>query len=197
MKEIYFETIKCYNYDIYNLTYHINRISNTIGLNINLQEYIYPPNKSLLKCKVIYDKNGILNILYSPYKKRLINTFKLIYDDNIIYNKKSTNRKLIDNLFFKKGLSDEIIIIKNNLITDTSIANIAIFYNNQWITPKSPLLHGTSLQRHLNNDKIIQKDISVKMLKDAKKIALLNAMIDFDIIDNYILNHPIKNSLNE
>ena len=36
----YFETIKCDDYEIFNLDYHNKRIANTIGLNLNLQEYI-------------------------------------------------------------------------------------------------------------------------------------------------------------
>jgi 4-amino-4-deoxychorismate lyase len=36
MEEIkYFETIKCDDYEIFNLDYHNKRIANTIGLNIN------------------------------------------------------------------------------------------------------------------------------------------------------------------
>ena len=184
MSKIYFETIKCHDYEVFNLHYHQERIARTIGINISLDEYIYPPNNKLLKCKVIYDSSGILDIIFSPYCKKSINTFKLIYDDKIRYDNKSINRLDIDN--HKLNISeDEIIIIKNDLVTDTSIANIAIFYDNTWITPKKPLLIGTTRNRYINNNLIITKDISVKMLKESKKIALLNAMIDFDILNNY------------
>jgi 4-amino-4-deoxychorismate lyase len=186
MNKKFFETIKCDDYEIYNLDYHIKRISNTIGLNINLQEYIYPPNAQLLKCKVIYDKDNILDISYNIYNKKEIKNFKLIYS-NLSYNTKMLNRDAIDLLISQKQNNDEIIIIKNNLITDTSIANIAIYYNEEWITPKTPLLKGTTLQRYINNGTIKQKDISIQMLKKASKIALLNAMIDFDIINNYTI----------
>ena len=36
----YFETIRCEDFEIFNLEYHNKRVANTIGLNINLQEYI-------------------------------------------------------------------------------------------------------------------------------------------------------------
>jgi 4-amino-4-deoxychorismate lyase len=186
MKEnIYFETIKCEDYEIFNLDYHNKRVANTIGLNINLQEYIYPLNEELLRCKVIYNDFEVINVEYFPYKKREINSFKLIFDDEIIYNKKNLNRESLDNLFSKKEDCDEIIIIKNGIITDTTIANIAIFYENIWITSKNCLLKGTTRDRLLEEKFLIEKDITLDMLKNASKIALMNAMIDFDIKENY------------
>ncbi|MFA6742212.1 MAG: aminotransferase class IV family protein [Arcobacteraceae bacterium] len=186
MKEnIYFETIKCEDYEIFNLEYHNKRVANTIGLNINLQEYIYPLSEDLLRCKVIYNDFEIINVEYFPYKKREINSFKLIFDDEISYSKKYLDRKKLDNLFSQKEESDEIIIIKNGIVTDTSIANITIFYENTWITSKNCLLNGTTKNRLLEEKFLIEKDISLEMFKKASKIALMNAMIGFDIKENY------------
>ncbi|MBY0540084.1 MAG: aminotransferase class IV family protein [Campylobacterales bacterium] len=186
MKEnIYFETIKCEDYEIFNLEYHNKRVANTIGLNINLQEYIYPLSEDLLRCKVIYNDFEIINVECFPYKKREINSFKLIFDDEISYSKKYLDRKKLDNLFSQKEESDEIIIIKNGIVTDTSIANIAIFYENTWITSKNCLLNGTTKNRLLEEKFLIEKDISLEMFKKASKIALMNAMIGFDIKENY------------
>ena len=74
---------------------------------------------------------------------------------------------------------------KNGLITDTSIANIAIEIDGIWFTPKTPLLYGTTRQRYLDNSKLKELDISIEMLQSANKIGLLNAMIDFDVLDDY------------
>jgi 4-amino-4-deoxychorismate lyase len=179
----FFETIKCQNGEIFHLSYHQERIARTIGLNINLSDFIYPPSNKLLKCKIIYDENGILDIEYTQYTPKIITSFKLIYDDNIEYTYKMLNRENLDNLYTKKGLADEIIIVKNGLITDTTIANIAVYNGTFWITPKSPLLFGTTRNRLLNEDKLIEKDITVDELLLAKKIALMNAMIDFRILE--------------
>ena len=181
----YFETIKCDDYEIYNLDYHNKRIANTIGLNINLQEYIYPESSELLRCKVIYNKDEILEVQYFAYKKRDINSFKFVFDDEIDYSKKYLNRDTLDKLYEEKDDCDEVIIVKNNIVTDTSIANIAIYYENSWITSKNCLLRGTTRDRLINDKVLIEKDISVQMLKEATKIALMNAMIDFDIKEDY------------
>ena len=179
----YFETIKCLDSSVYHLQYHKDRIANTIGLNFNLEEYIYPPSDALLRCKVIYNNEAIEDIQYFPYKRKDFYSFKLIYDDLLEYDKKYLNRSMID-----KHLCDdidEVIFVKNNLISDTSIANIAILLDNIWYTPKSPLLHGTTRERYLDNKVLIEKDISVDLLQKASKIALLNCMLDFHEIDDY------------
>lgn len=186
MEEIkFFETIKCDDFEVFNLEYHNKRVANTIGLNIDLQEYIYPILGELLRCKVIYDENEILDVQYFPYKKREIKSFKIINCNEIDYSRKYLNRESLDNLFEKKEDCDEVIIVKNGIITDTSIANIAIFYEAQWLTSKECLLKGTTRARLLEEKRIIEKNINLDMLKNASQIALMNAMIGFDIIEDY------------
>jgi 4-amino-4-deoxychorismate lyase len=154
-------------------------------LNIQLQEYILPISDALLKCKVIYDEYGVLDVQYEPYKKRNIESFKVVYDNSIEYYKKSLNRECLDTLFEQREDADEIIIIKNNLLTDTSIANIALFDGNRWLTPKNPLLLGTTRQRLIEEQIIYEAQLTVNDLKNAQQIALLNAMVGMDIYKNY------------
>lgn len=187
MNELFFETIKCNDFEVLNLLYHKKRIARTICCNFNLEEYIYPPTEQLTKCKFIYDQNEIVSIEYSPYHKKNITSFALVIDNQINYDSKKLNRQEIDNLYAKKGLNDEIIIIKNGFITDTSIANIAIWYEERWLTPKTPLLMGTTRERYLEYGFLSEANITVEMLEKSTKIALLNAMIDFDIIHNFKL----------
>ncbi|WP_419673344.1 aminotransferase class IV family protein [Aliarcobacter butzleri] len=181
----YFETIKCEDFEVFNLDYHQKRVANTIGLNINLQEYINPISEELLRCKLIYDENGVVDVLYFPYKKREIKSFKIIFDNEIEYSKKYLNRAKLDELYEKKDDCDEVIIIKNEIVTDTTIANIAIFYENSWITSKNCLLGGTTRARLLEEKKLFEKDITLDMLKNASKVALMNAMIGFDEIKDF------------
>lgn len=187
----YFETIKCEDFEVFNLDYHQKRVANTIGLNINLQEYINPISEELLRCKFIYDENGVVDVLYFPYKKREIKSFKIIFDNEIEYSKKYLNRAKLDELYEKRDDCDEVIIIKNEIVTDTTIANIAIFYENSWITSKNCLLDGTTRARLLEEKKLFEKDITLDMLKNASKVALMNAMIGFDEIKNFKIKEEI------
>lgn len=187
----YFETIKCEDFEVFNLDYHQKRVANTIGLNINLQEYINPISEELLRCKLIYDENGVVDVLYFPYKKREIKSFKIIFDNEIEYSKKYLNRVKLDELYEKRDDCDEVIIIKNEIVTDTTIANIAIFYENSWITSKNCLLGGTTRARLLEEKKLLEKDITLDMLKNASKVALMNAMIGFDEIKDFKIKEEI------
>lgn len=184
-----FETIKCENFNIHNLKYHNIRFNQSkkelFGCNtaIDLKEFIKPPSKELLKCKLIYSSSKIESIEFTPYIKKSIKTLKLIENNSINYPYKYLNRDIIDSCYSKKEDCDDIIIIKNGLVTDTSIANIAIFINNEWFTPQTPLLYGTIRAKYLDQGLLKTKEISIDDLYSASKIALLNAMIGFDILD--------------
>ncbi|MEA1915502.1 MAG: aminotransferase class IV family protein [Campylobacterota bacterium] len=185
LPKYYFETIKCEDFEVFHLEYHQERIARTIGLNINLSEYVYPPTKQLYKCKVIYDEAGIVDIEYDLYQKREIKSFKLVVCDDIQYASKALNRDSIDSLSMQKEKCDEIIIVKNGLISDTSIANIAIEHEGRWLSPKIPLLQGTTRARLLHDKHIVEANITLTMLKNCSRLALMNAMIGFDEIKDY------------
>ncbi|CAA6815067.1 MAG: Branched-chain amino acid aminotransferase [uncultured Campylobacterales bacterium] len=105
-------------------------------------------------------------------------------DDLLEYNYKYIDRKDID---IVRDDFDEVIFIKNNLVTDSSIANIAIKYNDIWITPKIPLLKGTMRESLLFQKKIKLSDITKEMLLESKEIAFMNAMVEFRVISDYDL----------
>jgi len=182
----YLETIKALDGELYNLKYHQRRLDETVkNSNIILKDVLMPPSVGLFRCRVIYDDRNY-EVSYHSYKKKNIKTLKLVFDDTISYSKKYYDRNSIDALLRQKSSCDDILIVKNGLVTDTSIANIAFQYKNNWITPKKPLLEGTTRARLLESQKILEEDISIKDLKNFTQVALMNAMIDFDIIQNEI-----------
>lgn len=79
----------------------------------------------------------------------------------------------------QKGNCDEIIIVKHGLLTDTSFTNLAIYDGNHWITPKRPLLLGTKRAALLDKGIIQEADITLNDLRNAVKVSLFNAMIEF------------------
>ena len=183
MSKKYLETIKIDDGLIYHIEFHQSRLDNALNEDTihNLKNLLSPPLNGLYRCRVVYDKQNI-QIYYFPYIKRSIKSLKVIYDDEIEYGHKYENRETIEKLFSQREECDDILIVKNGLITDTSIANIAFYDGENWITPKEPLLQGTTRARLLKEKKIIQKNIRVEDLKAYTKVALMNAMIDFDII---------------
>ena len=183
MSRVFLETIKILDGVALHLEYHQERLNKALDTtnNYNLYDLIEPPRDGLYRCRIVYDTKE-LKIEYLPYTKREIKTLKLVVNDTIEYANKYANRDEINQLVNLKENCDDILIAQNGLVLDTSIANIAFFDGREWFTPKTPLLKGTCRARLLDEGKIIEKDISVQEIKSFKKIALMNAMIDFDII---------------
>ena len=188
MKNSYLETIKSIDGVLYNMPYHQKRYESVLDSlcvekKEDLAQYLNPPKYGFYRCRLVYTPQSI-EVTYHEYKKRDINSLKLVFDNDIEYSFKSTCRDKIDELYAKKEDADDILIIKNLLVSDTSIANIAFYSNGQWITPKTPLLKGTTRARLLDEGKIIEADIKVQDIRNFSQVALLNAMVDFDILDN-------------
>lgn len=181
----YIETIKVADGKAWYLEYHQKRLNRTVKeSNIVLKDIIKPPGKGLYRCRVVYDAQGYDEVEYFSYKKRNIQSLKLVFDDTIEYENKYYERGHINALFEQRGMCDDILIVKNGLLSDTSIANIAFEYENRWITPKKPLLLGTTRQRYIDNKKLFEDDIKPEDLNKFSRVALMNAMINFDIIQH-------------
>jgi len=86
---------------------------------------------------------------------------------------------------------DEIIIEKDGYLTDSSIANIAFFDGIDWITPKKPLLNGTTRERLLDMKFLRTADIKSSDIKSFSGFALMNTMIKFSIQNNIYIK--VKN----
>ena len=184
----FFETIRIEDGKVHNIEWHQKRYERTIkhfeGTNHrDLASLIEPPDsKGLFRCKLAYTPQEIIDISYFPYKKRSISSLRLMQADEINYSYKYLDRNDLDALFAMRGDCDEVLVIKNGYITDTTIANVAFFDGRRWLTPTSPLLEGTARSRYIEEERLIPADITPAMLGSFSRIALLNAMIDFDIM---------------
>ena len=124
----FFETIRVENFKAFNLEYHQERLDRTIYDNFGLKSTILlnnlikPPSSNLYRCRVIYSRTS-LKVEYIPYRQREFKSFKIVESD-IEYSYKSTNRDSLNSL--QEDGFDDIIITKNTIIRDTSIANIAL-----------------------------------------------------------------------
>ncbi len=183
----FFETICIDEGKAKHLAYHQKRYEATLKAYndasiISLADVISPPLKEgLQRCRVVYDKEGVLHVTFSPYQPRKITSLKILSSD-IEYPKKSTDRSALEELFKQRAECDEILIVKDGYIRDTSIANVAFFDGTRWLTPKNPLLAGTTRARLLDEGRLFEAEIKVEDIASFEKMALLNAMIDFAII---------------
>ena len=182
MKTTLFETIKIEDGQIFNLDWHNRRFNKSQKeffsnpSTTDLKAFITPPKTGLYRCKIIYDTE-IQSVEYFPYQAKTIQSFKIL-PSQLEYEYKYSDRLKFQNLL--QGY-DEIIIEKDGLLTDTTIANIAFFDGIRWLTPKTPLLEGTTRARLLDEGFLEVENIKKENIKKYSHFALMNAMIGFRI----------------
>lgn len=172
----------------HNLFYHQQRLNATLQkFNIEtsylLSELISPPDCLLYRCRFLYDASSY-HIEYLPYISKKITSLRLIHDDTLEYSSKYSDRNQLNQLFNARDGCDDILIVKNGYLTDTTTANIALFIDDRWLTPKTPLLEGTTRSRLIREGKIFPVSLRVSDLVRAQKIALMNALTGFIEIEN-------------
>lgn len=183
----FIETICVDNGKIRNLPRHDRRLNDTRlrfwpqSTPLQLSDYMPPPplEAGRIKARVVYGKAGIEEINYSPYSLRKIRSLAIIRSDNIDYTYKNTDRDELNRLFARRGICDDILIVRQGLLTDTSIANIALCDGNHWYTPEHPLLKGTKRAQLLEEGLLLGKDLRQEELRSFSVIRLFNAMIDW------------------
>jgi 4-amino-4-deoxychorismate lyase len=180
------ESIRLTHKTLENLSYHEARMNraraalfgckNPLKLSLPL-----PPalDDGVYKCRVLY-KEQIEQIEYHPYHPRIINTLKLIHCDIIDYAYKYENRETLNRLFAQRHECDDILIVKNLYVTDTSYSNIIFYDGQRWVTPSTPLLQGTQRQKLLDEKIIFEQEILVNDLRKFKYAKLINALIAFE-----------------
>lgn len=179
------ETICIENGKPRNLSYHVQRLnltmrtffpeSKAIGEHELLTDI--PNVQGLQKARVVYDENGITERSFAPYTIRKINSIAIVEDNDISYSWKSTDRSALMRLREKAPDYDEVIIIKNGCVTDTSYTNLCFFDGKEWLTPDTPLLRGTMRQKLLDEGIIREARILKTDLHKFQSVSLINAMM--------------------
>ena len=180
------ESIKIRNGKALLLKQHQSRIEKSFAqlnwgkTNINLESFlaaIHLPSKGTWKCRIIYEKR-IKSVQIRPYRIKHTQSLQVVEGDSIQYSLKTKDRKNLDRLFAERQKAEDIIIIKNKLVTDAYYANLLFLKEGKWYTPAQPLLQGVQRQILLEKKKIIPIDIPKKDIKTFEKIKLINAMLD-------------------
>lgn len=185
----FIETIRIENGEACRLDYHTERMNRTrkdvFGLStpLSLADRLSPAAyRERTKCRIEYAEE-ILKIEYLPYRIRPVHTLAWTMDEEITYAYKSADRSSLTRLAATRGTADDILIVRNGRITDTSICNVALWNGSEWITPEHPLLPGTHRAYLIQTGQIRPGTIGCSELSAYTRIRLFNAMIDFGEID--------------
>ncbi|MGS0748205.1 aminotransferase class IV [Halpernia sp. GG3] len=185
----FIESIKIEDQEIYNLELHQNRVNvtfanfgkeNLIDLDKIFKDLQHDED-GLYKLRIVYDLESKFTARLIPYAYSEINAFALVENNTLDYSFKFEDRKIFD-VMKNKSKFVEIIIVKNNHITDSSYGNLLFLKGKQWYTPNTFLLNGVQRQSLLKSKKVKETKINLQNLKEFSHFQLINAMIGFDEI---------------
>ena len=193
---LFIETIRIDHGKACNLSRHNRRLNDTRAhfwpesTPLQLRDHLSSLSceAGIVKARVVYGEKGIEDASYSPYTMRHVHSLALIQADHIDYTYKSTGREPLNRLFALRGACDDILIVKQGLLTDTSIANIALSNGTHWYTPAHPLLKGTKRAALLEEGILQEKDIRPEDLPSFSTVRLFNAMIDWGELELPVRN---------
>lgn len=204
----FIESIKVEDRKIFLLDHHQKRVDATFAHfgkegSINLSEIfrnLDHDEDGLYKLRLSYDLNKNFRTQLIPYAISEINNFQLVVNNVYDYSFKFEDRKELEKML-QQARSGEIIIVKNNHITDTSFSNILFKKGKDWFTPSTYLLNGVQRQHLLQKNKIKEAEITMQNVSEYSHFQLINAMNDFDDMFIYpiarITNLPGNSGDNE
>ncbi len=189
------ETVKVINGQAQYLEFHQARMQRSCT-QLNIAErapdlklaLLNAPENGEFRARIVYEQQ-IESVEYFSIVARNFQRFKWVKADTLEYGCKFLNRDAINQLVAEKGTADDVLFVKNGLITDTSIANVAFFDGIQWVTPHFPLLEGTTRARLLQSRELHLMDITPAMLPRFEKMALCNAILGFWVLDKFEIVH--------
>jgi len=179
------------NLDLHNLRCNKARLEVLMLTDtIDLSEVIKPPKcflKGHIKCRVLFS-DKVHEVSYEKYKLRRIAKIQVVENNTIEYAYKFLDRSSLNELYQQKRDADEILIVRNGLLTDAFYYNVALLKGDQWFTPKHPLLNGVQRSRLLKEELIKELDIKLKEINDFSFISLFNALTPLGAIQVPIEN---------
>lgn len=195
----FIESIKIEDQEIFLLEYHQKRVNETFRqygkeTSVDLEKIfknLQHDEDGLYKLRIVYDLDRKFTTQLIPYAIAEIDDFQLVENNNIDYSFKYENRKEFA-VMKEEARSEEIIIVKNNRVTDTSFSNLLFLKGKEWYTPNTYLLNGVQRQYLLKNKKTKEAEITLQNLKEFSHFQIINAMNDFDDMFVYPL-HKILN----
>ncbi|SHH93605.1 4-amino-4-deoxychorismate lyase [Chryseolinea serpens] len=182
------ETIKLQDGEYQNLFYHEQRMNRSLKTlcgefdHFDLEEFLKHlerPAQGLFKCRIVYDEQS-KEVEFMPYTPKPVNSLRVIEHDRISYEFKYADRKTLNKLYELRQASDDILIVKRGLVTDSSYANIVFRRGKHWYTPWSALLKGTQRAKLLERDVIHEEEIRVEDIETFETFKLINAMLEFE-----------------
>lgn len=186
---LFIETLRIEDGKVWHASLHDRRMNDTRRAffgpvpDLHVMDYLRPEAYTArTRCRLTYARD-VIRVEYFPYYVRPVHSLQLVVQDDIDYRYKQADRRVLDEAFALRDTADDVLIVRHGLLTDTSIANIALWDGCEWHTPAQPLLAGTQRRYLLDTGQIKETDIPVASLGNYRHIRLFNALIPFGEVE--------------
>lgn len=183
---MFLETIYIRNGVVQNLQGHIQRMKETAA-HFDFTAPALPEiaesipldlKNEKVKCRLLY-RDKIFEIQFEKYLPKPVHKLKLV-EAAPDYSFKFADRQVLNEFLAHKGDCDEILIVRDGFITDSSYSNVVFRKNNEFYTPSTYLLNGTKRQKLLREKKIKEMEITVRNVFEFEELFFINAMLDVE-----------------
>lgn len=139
--------------------------------------------EGVMKCRVTYGRE-IHKIEYEPYSPRPVRSLRIVQGaPGLDYHLKSADRKALVQLHELRDGYDEVIIVREGLLTDCTYANLLCHTaDGRLLTPSTPLLPGVMRRSLLAACKVEAEELTEADLLPGNPrritgVSLINAML--------------------
>ncbi len=183
-----FETLRIEDGRLMHLSWHNGRMNRCrreiFGAKeeLDISKYVGNiPDRGVYRCKVYYTLY-IESVDISPYLHTPLRILGVVEAD-MDYGCKYADRSFFEKLRALSPDMDDVVIVRDGLLSDTTTANIALQIDDEWFTPAKPLLEGTTRKRLLEEGRLRERDLHIGDLYDCDSLAVMNALRGFEVVD--------------
>ena len=129
-----------------------------------------------VRCRVVYD-HTLREVTFTPYRRRHIERLFAVDAGTTTYAFKYADRAPLARPDVPLEASDELLFVREGLLTDTSYTNLVLRRGRELVTPDTFLLDGTCRRRLLREGVVHTEPVRLHDLPTYDELLLVNAMM--------------------
>lgn len=135
--------------------------------------------RGVVKGRILYGRE-IVEVSFSRYERKDIRSLMVVDGGAVDYSFKYADRSCLATLYAMRRFCDDVLIVKDGMVCDTSFCNILLDDGQRLVTPSTCLLPGTRRQALIDSGTVAVADVSVGELHRYRAVLLVNAMMGTD-----------------
>lgn len=132
--------------------------------------------RGTVKCRVRYGREAV-KVEFERYEPRRVDSLRAVRADGLDYHLKYADRTALEAVRSLRGGADEVVMVRDGLVTDTSYSNLLFRAGERLLTPRMPLLEGVMRRWLLDRGMAEEADIPAGMLVAGNPLGITEAVM--------------------